>query len=125
MYVLHSLQGYTSSFQDLINFLNLLQKLLYLILFVLNILLLLLLLLSYSITKLGFNNSLLVFFCFVFVLYFWNLLCLRDHNENKAFCLFYVIPAKKTQFAFVINNCYAFFFSAFLTLPFSTLAFSL
>ena len=33
MYVLHSLQGHASGFEDLINFLNLLKELLYLILF--------------------------------------------------------------------------------------------
>ena len=37
-----------------------------------------------------------------FFLYFWNLFYLRDHNENKAFCLFCVTPAKKTQFLFII-----------------------
>ena len=66
---------------------------------------LLLLLLSYSITKLGSNN---IFFSF-FALYFWTLFCLRDHSENKAFCLFCVISAKKTRYTFIISKCYALF----------------
>ena len=43
-------------------------------------------------------------------LYFGNLFCLREHNENKTFCLFCVIPAKNTWFAFITSNCYALFF---------------
>ena len=46
-------------------------------------------------TIIGSNNI------FFFFLYFWKLLYLRDHNENKAFCLFCVTPAKKTQFLFI------------------------
>ena len=49
----------------------------------------------------------------------WNLFCLRDHNENKAFSLFCVIPAKKIQFLFMIKNYYALYFIVcllFLTL---------
>ena len=68
------------------------------------ILLLLLLLLSYSITKLGSNNISFSFFNF------WNLLCSRDFNENKAFCLSCAIPAKKTQILFIINNCHVVLF---------------
>ena len=43
------------------------------------------------------------FFFFVVFLYFWKLFYLRDHNENKAFCFFCVISAKKTQFIYIYN----------------------
>ena len=59
---------------------------------------------------------------------FW----LRDYNENKAFCLSCVIPAKKTQSLFIINiSTHCFFCSVFVvvivycfwTLALSALAF--
>ena len=50
---------------------------------------------------------------------FWDLFCLRDHNENKYFCLSCVIPEKNTQFSFIINICYVLFFSFFFFLNIS------
>ena len=34
------------------------------------------------------------------------LFCFRDYNENKTFSLSCVILRKKTQFLFIVDNCY-------------------